>query len=726
MNSKKNPLDKLLYRKEDLKVVEELIGLHAMNSFINHCSSARGTMMSSHFSQSLVLNDGEEKIIQTGLEKQFGDNTFAKKPEEDVRIVKIIDRYNSVEYNGINAIVEKTFIVESLETGEIDYIDVPYYNKLHQYFGFKYNINPDIDKFKVGDILPKGYILADSPSVGKNKGYMYGVNGNLALINIPETTEDGVVISKSFAEKLNYTIFESRVVEFGANYFPLNIYGDDNNYKPFPDIGELVNQDSVIMALREYNERLSPALTSINDVRDFDPLFDKVTYVKAPGEEKLMKDFKHGGYKKVNYGKVVDIKVWSTPKSSKKVYTGVAEMFNKYVEGYKKYYTDLLRVYDELSYDKLRNKQVKKEVLLSDRLHRLIIEAMSIANPNNDKITYKNRNELLDLYRIEFVIEYTCTANIGSKVSDSHGAKGVIVELWDDEDMPHSLDGKVRADIIMDPASVVSRLNVSRVYEQYFGAVSRRCQELIRNTVGIKQAKEYTKQELDKGMEILLGLLKIIGNEQYDTYASVTDVESKREIISECVHKEVYILFRISNKKPAYIIYNEIKGTIYEPVFGPVRFKSEDEIKTTKENVLIAPTYNILLNKVANSAISTSSSKLNHYGLPVSVNNSAKNLLPYKESSLKNISETENRLFISYGGRKAAAELKDRAVSLPTHTAIYKNILNADVPTNIEDVVGRDVNDYTGDAAMDIVNNIVNCAGISIDYVDDPDRVKEK
>lgn len=419
MNSKKNPLDKLLYRKEDLKVVEELIGLHAMNSFINHCSSARGTMMSSHFSQSLVLNDGEEKIIQTGLEKQFGDNTFAKKPEEDVRIVKIIDRYNSVEYNGINAIVEKTFIVESLETGEIDYIDVPYYNKLHQYFGFKYNINPDIDKFKVGDILPKGYILADSPSVGKNKGYMYGVNGNLALINIPETTEDGVVISKSFAEKLNYTIFESRVVEFGANYFPLNIYGDDNNYKPFPDIGELVNQDSVIMALREYNERLSPALTSINDVRDFDPLFDKVTYVNAPGEEKLMKDFKHGGYKKVNYGKVVDIKVWSTPKSSKKVYTGVAEMFNKYVEGYKKYYTDLLRVYDELSYDKLRNKQVKKEVLLSDRLHRLIIEAMSIANPNNDKITYKNRNELLDLYRIEFVIEYTCTANIGSKVSDS-------------------------------------------------------------------------------------------------------------------------------------------------------------------------------------------------------------------------------------------------------------------------------------------------------------------
>lgn len=417
--SSKKPLDKLLHRQEDLRIIEELIGIHAMNPFINHCSSARGTMMSSHFSQSLVLNDGEEKIIQTGLEKQFGDNTFAKKPEEDVRIIKVIDRYNSVEYNGIDAVVEKTFIVESLETGEIDYIDVPYYHKLHQYFGFKYNINPDVDKLKPGDILPKGYILADSPTVGKNKGYKYGVNGNLALINTKETTEDGVIISKSFAEKLNYTIFESRVVEFGANHFPLNIYGDENTYKPFPDIGELVSDDSVIMALREYDERLSPALTSRNDVRDFDPLFDKVTYVKAPGEDKQIKDFHNGGMKKVNYGRIVDIKVWSTPKSSKKVYTGTTDMLNKYVDGYKKYYNDLLRVYEDLSYDKLRTKQTKKELKLSDRFHRLIIEAMAIANPNNDKITYKNRNELLDLYRIEFVIEYTCTASIGSKISDS-------------------------------------------------------------------------------------------------------------------------------------------------------------------------------------------------------------------------------------------------------------------------------------------------------------------
>lgn len=414
-------LNKLLSKEDDLRITEDLVSIHAMNPFINHCSSARGIMLGSHFSQSLVLNNGEERIIQSGLEKQFGDNTFAKKPEEDVRVIKVIDRYNSIDYSGIDIVVEKLFIVESLETGEIDYINVPYFNRLHQYFGFRYKVNPELlESIKPGDILPKGTILADSPAVTDNKGYKYGVNGNLCLINLPETTEDGAVVSESFVEKMSYSTFETRTVEFGANSFPLNIYGDENNYKPFPDIGELINEDSVVMVLRDYDDELAPALTSINDVRDFDPLFDKAVYMPGPGEEKEITDHKTGMKKKVNYGRVVDIKVWSSPKTKKEVYTGTGDMFARYVEGLKKHYLEIIKMYEELTVDKYR-KNVRKEVKLSDRLHRLIIEAMAIANTNNDNITYKNRNEMLDLYRIEITVEYTYVPGIGSKISDGHG-----------------------------------------------------------------------------------------------------------------------------------------------------------------------------------------------------------------------------------------------------------------------------------------------------------------
>lgn len=705
-------LDKLLDVEEDLRIREELVGLHAINPFIAHCSSSRGVMLSSHFSQSLVLNNGEENIIQTGLEKQFGDNTFSKKVASDSRIIKIIDRYRSIDAEGVDICVEKLVILEDIETGIVDCINIPYYHKLHQYFGFKYKVNIELlESLKPGDFVSKDTIFADSPSVAENKGYKYGVNGNLCLINLPETTEDGVIISKSFAEKLNYTVFETRAVEFGTDSFPLNIYGDENNYKPFPEIGELVNDDSVIMVLRDYNENLSPALTSINDVRNFDPLFDKAVYVKAPGEDKVINGVK------VNYGRIVDIKAYIKTKTRKEPYTLTCGAFKRYSEGLKRYYMEIIEVYNHLTTNKYK-KDSTKHIETSEEFKRLVIEAMSVANPNNDSIEYKFKNEKIDLYRIEFVIEYTCTPDVGGKISDKNGSKGVIVQVRDDEDMPRSLDGTIVADIVMDPGSVVSRLNVSRVYEQYFCGASRKTQSLLRNAIGMKSIKELTMEDVNKGFEILLGFLKLIDTEQYEGYANLSDINKKKEILWECLHKEVYILYKVSSKKRAYKVVKDIMNSIYAPHIGPVTFKSNNEMKVTKNDILIAPTYNILLNKVAGSAISTSSSKLNHYGLPVSVSNTSRHRLPYKESSLKTISETENRLFVSYAGRKAAAELKDRAVSIKTHEAIYRNILDAEYPTNIEDAVGRDRVDYNGDVAMDLINNIVNCAGITIDYVD--------
>ena len=49
--------------------------------------------------------------------------------------------------------------------------------------------------------------------------------------------------------------------------------------------------------------------------------------------------------------------------------------------------------------------------------------------------------------------------------------KGVIIDVWDDHLMPFNEYG--RADIIMDPSSIPSRMNVGRLYEQYYNAISR-------------------------------------------------------------------------------------------------------------------------------------------------------------------------------------------------------------------------------------------------------------
>ena len=131
------------------------------------------------------------------------------------------------------------------------------------------------------------------------------MNANVALMTIREVCEDGVVISESMAKRMAYTTFENIDAWFGHKNFPLNVYGDDTKYKPFPEIGELINEDAVVMALRDYEDDYGHALTSKKDVQRYDPLFDKIIYAKHPGSYINTRQ----GFKPVS--RVADIKVWT-------------------------------------------------------------------------------------------------------------------------------------------------------------------------------------------------------------------------------------------------------------------------------------------------------------------------------------------------------------------------------------------------------------------------------
>lgn len=419
-NPKIRPIhDKVFNVDPDLEISEELVSLHGINPFIANDSASRSQMVSSHLSQALTLEYGDERIIQTGYESQFGDNTFACKANEDVKVLKVIDRYDGIDKNSVNKTTQIMVIVENIATGEVDYIDVPYKHNLHQYFGFKYKWDAEmLENLTPGTVLSKDTVLADSPAVTKNKGYKFGINANLALLSLPETAEDGVVISRSTVEKMSYHIYETRVVEFGSDSFPLNIYGDDETYKAFPEIGDKINDDSVVMVLRDYEPDLAPAINSINDVREYNPVFDKCVYVKGPGADKVV-----NGYA-VETGVVKDIKIQQNKIFKKYIYSNVADDVTKYVNGYKKFQQDIIDVYETLlqnHYLMYKNNDMK----VSEKFHRLLIDAYAITNRANDKISYSYRNESLDLFRAEITVEYLVTPVIGSKASDTHGSLDV-------------------------------------------------------------------------------------------------------------------------------------------------------------------------------------------------------------------------------------------------------------------------------------------------------------
>jgi len=692
---------------EGLDIREELYGIHALNPFAQYNSSARLAMMTSHISQMLPLENGEEPIIQTGLEKQLGENTWSVKIPNDARIVQIISRYGGIGVNTVNSITEILIVYEDLETLELDFISVPHRFDLHPNYGFKYRWNTDIlNNLRPGSIINKNTILADSPNVKEGGGYGYGINANVALLTIPEVAEDGMVISETMSKKLKHTTFEKIVVEYGVNSILLNLYGDETNYRPFPEIGESIKDHSIVIGLRRIDPKLAPALLSVKDTMDYDPMFDRCYYAKYPN------------------GIVSDIKVYHSPKFKKNLLDGTSEIPLKYANALTNYYKKIIEVYEDAQKEYYRRYK-SWDMKTSEKLSRLLVEAYALTNVNNDNIKRTFKKDELDIIRVEITVMHEKKVVIGNKISDLFGGKGIVTAIFPDNKMPKDPHGNP-ADVIADPTSIFSRMNIGKLYWMYFGGVSRKVKnvvidkiyELEPNVAPDVAIESIAEEEVNSLYNYVLGCIGIIGTEQFDYYRNITDINIRIMILKEIINKEFYIKFSVSSKKLAYQVVGELRDSIYAPTLVPVSFEYNGEIRKTKP-ILIAPLYIILLNKTADNFLSTASAKLNHFNVPCSISKADKAVTPWRDSPTKTWSETELRLMAAYGSRKAAAEFMNRASDINAHRYLYSHLLNADKPTNIANIINRDIVPYGGEAALKLINTIFNCSGITTEYVEE-------
>jgi DNA-directed RNA polymerase beta subunit len=707
---------------EKLKIKEKFLASSAINPFIIYNSSPRGLMMSSHLSQSLVLDDPDTRIIRTGLEEEFGKYSMVKKLDNDVEVIAVIPRYrHGIDDSSIGYITEYTIVYRDIETEEVNIIDIPKYNRFHLYFGFIYNIDKDyIESLMPGDIIPAGKVLAWPNSYDPETGeYKFGKNMNVAFMSLEGVSEDGIIITESAAKKLGFKIIEHREIEVGSESFLLNLYGNDENYKPFPEIGETINRTSVVAAKRKIDPLFAPGLLSISDVKRFNPIFDDVLYVTKPGSE------------------VIDLKVYRNNRKRKGLPKDTNELLDKYADALLRYYQEVIEVYNRLNraYRKVNN----TDLVVGYEFNNLLLTAMNVVYSEDPKYKLKKtyRNEPLDLYRAEFEVKVDITPTMGYKLTDLYGGKGVIVRVIRDEDAPVDKDGN-RADIILDPAATVSRLNIGRLYERYIGAASRKAKMIVtkevsravgrKEVIGSDINKLTDKQIKDIFKNYVLEFVKLFENEQYTVYKEAydnNDYESMRKTISEIIDKEFYVYLTVENEKRAYEIVLDILDSPFKPTYDKVKYKDGGHEFETEYPVLIAPMYIILLNKIADGLLTTSSAKVNHFGLPIGVSKADKYKLPFRNSPVRAVGETEGRLYGAYGGRRFLAELVDRGASTDTHANMYKNILEAEQPTNMEMAVDRKIVPYGKHKALEILEVLFNSVGMDIDFSQDLRRFVE-
>lgn len=224
------------YRYEPNQLHPELANVMSLSPFDGTVSASRKQMFgASHTSQCLVFDRPTPRRIQTGAEIQYGRATFSTKVERDCKVLHVIPFYND-KLVGVDAIrhnPETMLIVEYEDNGEIDCISMKEYFSNHQYFGFPYKNTDAVRRLRGGidgSQYRAGTILQDSPSKRPDGNYCYGINLNVMFASFPEVAEDGVLLSDEVVEWLKIRKYEKRTVPFGSTHFPLNIYGDENNY----------------------------------------------------------------------------------------------------------------------------------------------------------------------------------------------------------------------------------------------------------------------------------------------------------------------------------------------------------------------------------------------------------------------------------------------------------------------------------------------------------------
>ena len=274
--------------------------------------------------------------------------------------------------------------------------------------------------------------------------------------------------------------------------------------------------------------------------------------------------------------------------------------------------------------------------------------------------------------------------------------KGVIVAIREDEDMPVDKAGN-RAEVVVSSSSTIDRSNWGRNFTPYYAETCRNLTKELLNLYGFAEKPSLEQvMMLDdalfvKGWERLMLLYAITSPVWYVHYTqTVTGNDDRRIHMHHCLAKKLHVFMPTNNPIDDVDAVLHLEQQ-FPRVWDKVYFREEGcDPCWSENNVRIAPSYFMLLEKIADQGSATNVGKLQHHGLLASQTRSEKYSLPYRPGPTRTTGGMESMLFLKYGkSPRMIAEILDRSGNAKTMRKISANLLRADKPTNVDVLVDR-------------------------------------
>lgn len=694
--------------KQRTEIKPEFLGISAINSMIANVSSPRSTMDSSHWSGRPSLLSPDESIIKSGIEYELGKTINHPTAAQDCVVKAIIPRYREYNY----APPEVTLIVEYDRGNElfIDIIRAPAYASTHNVFGYRLNYTDALQNLQYNSPLPKDTVLAAADSYGPDGSYMYGLNANIALMSHPSVSDDGYVISESFAKRAQMFGVTKRIINLTKNTIPVNVNGDKDHFKFIPDIGDMVRADGLLCAVRERNDWFSISDLNTRNLCEPDMTFDTLTYV-SPGSRILDVKVIRGNYAKSEF-------------SSK-----MTEQLDHQAEMYINYCRNVFQKYEQIIQEKKAIYGSLDRIRTTGPCHRHVTDCGILvrhADSGRNKLCY--RKLPIDQYRVEVTISTVITPGIGSKLTDRHAAKGVSCLILPDDQMPYDKNG-VRVDVIADPNSTVSRMNTGRVYEHYLGAASRdnwaKISALYTPKYGSPFVQALSDEEVEHTRQHLLGFYTTINSESQEFVQNTTTSEF-RQFLHECENlKHLKIFYPPDNENNITEVIMGLEASPYAPLCDTLTYKDRNGVlRTTVEKIRVGVMYMMFLEKIANNHSAVSSSKVNNFGFPVKGTNLDKFRYPHSLTPTKLPAETEKRIFAAFLKPDCPIEIQDLAMNTNSHKTLYRHTLESGKIFDTEYDINRNNTPYGYTNSLQILHHLFIATGF--DFVHQSDTGTNK
>ena len=490
-------------------------------------SGSRLIMSSGFQEQCIILKDPNFPFIYTGYENAFGRYADSiTRAENTVRVISVISKFPNLPRHIYY------YVVQDVLTGVYDIIEVKHYESYSEKHGYVKKESSG-DMFVPGSIIPEGKIIASAPTLDEEGNYRTGFNANMAYVSWMDVEEDGYILSDEFAKKIKYMEVEDLTDTVNKNIILLNIYGDNENYKCFPDIGEDV-QGGILCVNRQINYTFAASETTQDSLRR---ILDSDTPIFAKG-------------------KVVDIDVFINDEEELRnnacrtqllTYWAISKMFHQ-------------KIVDDLG--KIVNNKNNK---YSYRLQQLYERSRDFLNPNYQ---FSSNNGVFEFGFIKFVVANETHLKEGSKITDRAASKGVVCHILPKEMMPRDKWGNI-ADVCQCPPGIVGRANSDQTYEAEKNFISF----FIR-----RKMADATKYGVEKQFAILFDYIEYIDSPQAETMRKVFDSMSefdKKEFIADIILNGIYIRQGPTNN----MSYEQICGLYDKYKIKPDRVRVQRRIK---------------------------------------------------------------------------------------------------------------------------------------------------